>query len=203
MLEELFEQLQKELQIAHSPLLSYLQDGIPKQKIDDLLRNNNVELNIPDEVYSLYQWRNGLDEDKVKSKTMGEVELFRLAIFTSLYTSIQSYQGPDLQQFSPSKSLFPLFESSGGEYYFIDTDVTSSTYKMIIFFSFSNPYILKGASIFDSLETCLVTISECYRRKAYYYTSGYSELEINPEFEMSIWEKNNPNSEYYKIMKNS
>jgi hypothetical protein len=74
---------------------------------------------------------------------------------------------------------------------------------MIIFFSFSNPYILKGASIFDSLETCLVTIAECYRKKAYYYTAGYPELEINPELEMSIWEKNNPNSEYYKIMRNS
>jgi hypothetical protein len=28
-------------------------------------------------------------------------------------------------------------------------------------------------------------------------------LEINPKLEMSIWEKNNPNSEYYKIMRNS
>jgi hypothetical protein len=203
MIEELCNQLLKELEIARSPLLSYLQAGIPKETVDDVLGKNNVELDIPEEVYSLYQWRNGLDEGKVKSKAMGEIELFRLAVFSSLNISVQSYQGSDLQNYSPSKSLFPLFESSGGEFYLIDTDKKSDTYKMIIYFSFSNPYVLNGASIFDSLDACLTTVVECYRIRAYYYVPGLPDLEINPKLEMPIWEHFNPRSEYYKIMKNS
>jgi hypothetical protein len=203
MIEELCEQLLKELEIAGSPLLSYFQPGISRRTVDDILEKNDIELDLPDEVYSLYQWRNGLNEDKVRSKAMGEVGLFTLAVFNSLSNSIKTYQDPDVQKYSPSKGLFPLFESSGGDFYFIDTDKKSDTYKMIIFYSFANPYILHGASIFDSLDTCLVTVVECYRKKAYYYIQGLPDLEINPKLEMSIWEKNNPNSEYYKIMRNS
>jgi hypothetical protein len=203
MILDLCDQLLKELEIARSPLPSYFQPGISKQAVDDLLRKSNVKVSLPDDVYSLYQWRNGLDDDKVKSKAMGEVQLFKLAVFNSLDMSIKTYQYPDVRQYSSSKSLFPLFESSAGDFYFIDTDEKSDTYRMIIFFSFSNPYILNGASIFDSLENCIITVTECYRNRAYYYVPGISHLEIQPKLEISIWENNNPNSEYYKIMRNS
>ena len=202
MILDLCDQLLKELELAKSPLPLYFQAGISRHTVDDLLGKSNVEISLPDEVYAFYQWRNGLDDDTVNSKASGEVQLFTLAAFTSLKMSIQNYHSPDLRDFS-SKGLFPLFDSFVGEFYFIDTNDKSDTYKMIIFYSLSNPYIQHTASIFDSLETCLITIAECYRKRAYYYVPGLSYLEIQPKLEISIWENNNPNSEYYKIIRNS
>jgi hypothetical protein len=203
MIEKLCDQLLNELEIAGSPLPSYFQPGVSRVTVDDTLQKINIKLDIPDEVYSLYQWRNGLNEDVIRSKSSGEVALFNLAVFNSLIVSVKTYQDPDVRKYSGSKGLFPLFESSGGDFYFMDTEKKSDTYKMIIFYSFANPYILNGASIFDSLDSCLTTVIECYRKKAYYYIPGFPNLEINANIEMSIWESNNPRSKYYKIMRNS
>lgn len=192
-----------ELQIIRSPLLPYFQPGVSRDIVDDLLVKNNVELKLPDEVYELYQWRNGLIDDAISSKSSGEVQLFKLAVFTSVQFSIKNYQGPDLRDWGVSEKLFPLFDSLVGDFYLIDTDKTSDTYKMIMYYSPSNPYFQDAVSIFDSLESCLLTVGECYRQSAYYYPSGSPYFEINPKLEVSIWKKNNPNSEYFKILANS
>ena len=57
-------------------------------------------------------------------------------------------------------------------------------------------------SIFDSLQSCLTTIIECYSTRAYWYNSESSSLQINPMKELGIWRKYNVNSEYYKILDN-
>ena len=203
MVDKLYDQLLKELEKARSPVLSYLQPGISRPIIDKSLIENNIEVSIPDEVYSLYQWRNGVTEDAINSMSSGEVELFRLAIFDSLGISIQNYQGPDLQNYTWAKGLFPLFDNGLGDYYLIDTKEGSDTYKMIMYHPASNPYIQGIASVFDSLDTCLATVAECYRRKAYYYLPDSPYLEIDPKLEKNLWEEMNPKSEYYKILKNS
>jgi hypothetical protein len=201
MITELCDQLLKELEIARSPLLAYFQPGISKKNVEGALLENNIDLTIPSAVYALYAWRNGLTDEIVDSKASGEVRLFQLATFTSLNIAIQNYLAPDLKNLSWSKHLFPLFDSFAGDFYLIDTNEKSDTFKMIMFYSPANPYFENCVSIFDSLETCLTTVAECYREKAYCYIPGSPYLEINPRLELSIWKKNNPNSEYYKIMK--
>ena len=201
---ELCDQLLEEMEVARSPMLSYFQPGISRRIVDDILVKNYVKLTVPEEVYLLYQWRNGLKDDVVNSKDSGEVELFRLATFTSLNISIQNYQGAYLHGHRWFKGLFPLFDNGLGNFYLIDTNQSSDTYKMIMFYSPSNPLIENCVvSIFDSLETCLTTVAECYRKKAYYYIPGSPYLAIDSQLEMSIWGNNNPNSEYYKILKDS
>jgi hypothetical protein len=201
MITTLCDQLLKELEIARSPLLSHFQPGISRRVVNDVLGKNYVKLKLPDEVYLLYQWRNGLNDDEVNSKASDEVGLFNLATFPSLKISIQNYQGAYLHGHPWFKGLFPLFDNGLGDFYLIDTDKGSDTYKMIMFYSPLISHIAKCASIFDSLDSCLITVAECYRKRAYYYTPDSPCLKIDPKLELSIWERNNPKSEYYKILK--
>jgi hypothetical protein len=133
----------------------------------------------------------------------GEIELFKLAVYRSADMAIKNYQGPEFLNSGVPGQFFPLFDSLHGDLYLIDADKNSATYKMIMFYSSSNPYLDGAVSIFDSLESCLITVAECYRQKAYYYPTGSPYFEINPKLEISIWKKNNPGSEYFKIMANS
>jgi hypothetical protein len=71
---------------------------------------------------------------------------------------------------------------------------------MILYYSLSNPDLPGPTSIFDSLDSCLSTIVECYKEKAYYFNPDSPVLEIEGRLEMAIWRKHNPNSEYYKIL---
>jgi hypothetical protein len=197
------DQLYNELQAARSPLVSFFQPGIAKQAVDAALKKGGVGIKLPDEVYSLYEWRNGIGEEKLNSMALGEVALFTLAVFNSLNLAIETYHSPDLRSYAWCIGLFPLFESFAGDFYFIDTNEESDTYKMIMFYSFSNPYISKATSVFDSLYSCLTTVAECYKKGAYFYIPGLSYLETNRKQEISIWENNNPKSEYFKILRNS
>ena len=202
MIAELCRQLLAELKTSKSPLLSYLQPGISKEVVDDTLRKANLDIVFPDEVYSLYGWKNGINEDESELKDLGELSLFQLGIFTSLNLSMNSYLGWAVQKGYWSQGLFPLFESGGGDYYLIDTNSKSTTYKMILLYSPSNPYIRHAVSIFDSLDSWLTSVIECYRQKAYFFDSDSSYLEIDPKIQNAIWRKNNPNSEYFRILEN-
>jgi SMI1 / KNR4 family (SUKH-1) len=170
MIAELCDQLLHELIIVKSPIVSSLQPGNSKEITENLLKEANINLVIPDEVYSLYGWRNGITEDDASSKDFGEISLFTLGIFTPLNFSIDSYKESAIVKGYWAESLIPLFESGGGDYFLIDTHEKSITYKMILFYSPSNPYIHQPTSIFDSLDSLLTNIIECYREKAYYFS---------------------------------
>jgi hypothetical protein len=199
MIIELCDQLLLELEESKSSILSYLQPGISKIEVDSSLKLANIGVFFPDEVYSLYGWKNGINED-TETKTLGELWLFKLGIFCSLDLAISNYLEWTIGAGRGSKTLFPLFESGGGDYYFIETNKHSVSYGMILYYSPSNPDLPGPTSIFDSLDSCLGSIVECYRQKAYYYNPDSSDLEIVWALERAIWKKLNPNSEYYKIL---
>ena len=196
---ELCEQLLLELGRSISPVLSYLQPGISKSEVDGKLRLAKIGVSFPDEVYSLYGWKNGINDD-TDTRTLGEQWLFKLGIFCSLDLAISNYLEWTTGPSYISKTLFPLFESGGGDYYFVETNKHSASYGMILYYSPSNPDLPGPTSIFDSLDSCLRSIVECYRQKAYYYNPDSPDLEIEWDLEKTIWKKLNPNSEYYKIL---
>ncbi len=200
MTSELCAQLFEELKRVGSPLISLLQPGIPREMVDKKLGAADVGISFPDEVYSLYEWKNGVEDDESSEYTVGELRLFTLGIFDSFDVAKGSYLEWSVRGDYWPRELFPLFESCGGDYYLIDTNAHSSTYRMIMFYSPSNPYFQGVASIFDSLDSCLTSIIECYRKQAYFFTSGSRSLETRPEIVNEIWEKNNPNSEYFRIL---
>jgi len=200
MIAHLFKQLFLEMKASNSPLWSYLQPGISKEVVDNNLTKANLDVAFPDEIYSLYEWHNGVNENEAREKDIGELSLFKLGIFSSLSFAIDNYIEYAVQNSYWSKGLFPLFESGGGDYYLIDSNKHSATYKMIFFYSPSNSYFQGVASIFDSLDSLLSSVIECYREKAYYFSPDSPDLEIKPKLEMAIWRKHNPNSEYYRIL---
>ncbi|GGB19877.1 SMI1/KNR4 family protein [Puia dinghuensis] len=200
MIVELCEQLLLELQKSKSPVLAYLQPGISKSDVDNSLKLADIDVSLPKEVYSLYEWKNGINDEDSESTPIGELRLFKLGVFVSLNLAIDDYLGLAIRKSYWSKGLFPLFGSGGGDYYLIDTQKRSVTRGMIMYYSPSNPYFQGTASIFDSLDSCLSSIIECYRVKAYYFNPDSPYLEIEGKLEMAIWRKHNPKSEYYRIL---
>ena len=199
MIVELCQQLVDELERSKSPILSYLQPGISRSQVDSKLKLADIDIPFPDEVYALYGWKDGVKDEYADTKALGELELFKLGIFTSLNLAIESYAGAIQYNFW-SEELFPLFGSGGGDYYLIDTNKSSPTYQMILFYSPSNPYFEGTISIFDSLDSCLISIIECYGTKAYFFNTDLLGFEIEGKLEMAIWRRNNPKSEYYNTL---
>lgn len=200
MVVELCEQLLLELEKSKSPVLPYLQPGISKKEIDNSLQLAGIDISFPKEVYSLYGWKNGINDEDSESRPIGELRLFTLGIFVSLNLATVNYLGRAIRKSYWSKGLFPLFESGGGDYYLIDTNKRSRKHGMILFYSPSNPFFQGAVSIFDSLDSCLTSIIECYRAKAYYFDPDSSYFDIEGELETAIWRKHNPKSEYYRIL---
>ena len=105
---ELCEQLFLELQKIKSPILSYLNPGISKSAVDESLQLADLDIAFPAEVYSLYEWKNGIDDEAWQSRMVGELCLFKLGIFVSLNVAIVSYIKQAGQPGYWSKSLFPI-----------------------------------------------------------------------------------------------
>ena len=202
MIIDLCEQLLLELQKSRSLVPLYLQPGISRSDVERSLQVAGIDISLPEEVYSLYGWRNGIDEDESDSEStpFGQLQLFTLGIYISLNLAIQEYAQNAIRQSYWPKTLFPLFGSVGGDYYLIDTGNTSLTYGMIMYYSPANPYFQGAVSIFDSLESCLRSVTECYSTKAYHFDLDSHYFEIDALREKAIWRKHNPRSEYYKIL---
>jgi len=200
MIGQLCEELLLELERAKSPVLSYLQPGISKKDVDNILEMTDIDISFPQEVYALYGWKNGISDEDADTRSIGELSLFTLGIFVSLNLAVEDYLGRAIHKSYWAKGLFPLFGSGGGDYYLIDTNKRSAHRGMILYYSPSNPYFRGTVSIFDSLDSCLSSILECYRTKAYYFEPDSPYLEIEANSEMAIRKKYNPRSEYYKIL---
>ena len=90
--------------------------------------------------------------------------------------------------------MFILFESGGGEMFLIDCDERSTTYRHIFIHTlFDVDYgVLTGC--YDSLESMLETILQCYKEGVFYYNE--SELFFsNFSKEIQISREYNPKSE--------
>jgi hypothetical protein len=195
---ELYEQLLLELERAKSPVLSYLQPGISKKDVDNILKLEGIDISLPDEVYDLYGWKNGIYDEEANTRSLGQLTLFTLGIFVSFNIAAVDYRERAVQYNYWPRGLFPLFGSGGGDYYLIDTNKQSVNFRMILFYSPSNPSFQGTVSAFDSLDSCLRSIIECYREKVYYIEPGSPYFESG-DGEWAIRRKHNPRSEYYRI----
>jgi hypothetical protein len=113
MIVELCEQLLLELEKAKSPVLSYLQPGLSKSAVDSYLKSADIGIFFPKEVYALYGWKNGFNDEDAETKALGELWLFKLGIYVSLDLAIANYLGWAIQNDYWPKGLFPLFDSGG------------------------------------------------------------------------------------------
>ncbi|TDX02192.1 SMI1/KNR4 family protein [Dinghuibacter silviterrae] len=192
-LDQLLQQLIK----SGSPLVEELQSGVENKKIEGVASKYGINFN--EEVYELYSWRNGINESHLESNKLGELELFRLAIFPPFEMAVEDYDCYSRQNNYWKKDLFPLFGSGGGDYYLINCSDDPKVRGMIFYYSPTNYESEARISIFDSLQSLVQSVTICYERQAYQYTSGEDKyLDIDYELEAEICRAYNPLSAYWR-----
>lgn len=85
----LMNQLIATMEQKGSAVRRYLQPGLSRQEIDQVL--STLGVNIPDQLYHLYQWHNGIDINAEAQFLFGEYD------FTPLHEAIADYQA--IQQY--------------------------------------------------------------------------------------------------------
>lgn len=188
--EELLLKLENYLNEIEAPILNYLQEGT------ELFVEDSVLEQLPIEVKLLYRWRNGtkLTEDT----SLGKLWLFNFGVFLPIEQALTYYKEGINNLTKWDEGMFPLFASGGGEFYLIDCNKSSVNYGMIFHHSIGNIDFDIIITMYDSLNTFVNTIYQCYKEKAYYF-SNIGGIEFDVEKEKLISSALNPNSEYWKI----
>lgn len=131
-MKTLLDELFSELNSVNSPLATAFNEGIEKRVVAEKIQY--LPINLPEEVYELYTWKNGLSEEQTSLKTIGEQQIFPLGIFSPLEISIEAYKYYALENKYWQTYMFPIFESRGGDYFLINCNNNSDSSKMIVFF---------------------------------------------------------------------
>jgi|GEM_PF-573515 len=203
---QLLESLLNELERHSAPVLRYLKDGISKEKIEAAFKEKNIQLQLPEEALELYNWKNGvpafIEEDE---PIIGELELFTLGVYTSFELSLDTYISHILKSDFFTPSMFPLFESGGGELFLLECNPISPEYKKILMFTLHDPVFVEPVeSKYDSLESLLLTVLECYQKGIYFFSEfgGKRVFDIQRLSEVEVATKHNPKSYYWAALQN-
>lgn len=196
------DQLNMLLQILkknNSPVVELLQDPISRSEIDLLIEKLNIDL--PDEVYELFGWRNGVLTPE--EYFLGQTWIFPLGGFFPIQNSIGQYNYYTENDEYWKKSMFLLFESGGGEMYLIECNKSSPQFGMIFKHSDGAIDYEVIISAYDSLRNLITTIVECYKEGAFVCNPKTGvripDMKAN-RLHISICKKNNPKSDLWKLL---
>ena len=191
-IKQLLVELESELDRTHAPILHRLNQGRTENELRDIFGG----MQILDDVYALYMWKDGTD---TTNAALGKCWLFKMGALIPAQKAVQYYKKFVNRDEYWIDGMFPLFESLGGDFYLIDINSTSPTYGFIFFYYPGAVDFEVIISKYDSLETLVRTILECFRRGAYFYDKNALTLEFTPELEREITKNNNPRSAYWTL----
>ena len=150
-------------------LIPHLQPGLSAEEIQKQI--SEFSLQLPEEVYELYRWRNGVNH----SNEFGANSDFLTngLSFLSLEEALQTYQRiDDYRQLviaidkNACRSWFPLF-GSDGSYLIVFGDVAPQEASPVF-----DLYIKGGSPIslrYQNLTELMSIVAECYETGAYYF----------------------------------
>lgn len=200
-LTEALEKILSWLQQNKRTIASALQPGLTYTQIQDGIES--LPFDLPEEVYELYQWRNGTRNDKVLSATF-----FPAFTFNSLEQSLSNYKelldftkmlgkGAEIEPDAVwNPKWFPIFSFEGqGHYYAVIGSESRTKTSPILDFSIED---IGAHTKYTSLTNMMLTIVECYETKAYYL--GELDLAKNEDEAEYIRLKYNPEAEFYGII---
>lgn len=185
--------LTKALQKYNPKLLDNLQEPLSKHRIDEVGEKLNIKL--AQSIYDLFEWKNGvyLPEEYY----LGSAWLFPLGGFFPIENSIERYEYYAGNDGYWSPTMFLVFESGGGEMYLLECDENSPQFGMIYMHSIGDFSFDVIISAYDSLDSLISTIIECYEQGCYRLVGN--SIQSDYELEKSISKKYNPKSEIWKI----
>lgn len=157
-LERILNWLQNNLLLEYASL-EVLEPGLTYEEIEEMVAD--LPFRLPQEVYELYQWRNGTcygEEDFAR--------FFYYRAFLSLESALEKYEELIEDVAYWESDWFPIFEENDNRgYYFIIGDREVKEISPVFSFDWEEPDIEK---IYDSLAEMMLKIADDYDTGAYY-----------------------------------
>lgn len=188
----LFKEIDKILSEKNNSLYKKMNKGHTRDEI--IAKMNSIDISIPEDLIELYSWHNGI---KIKDEALGELWLFPLAIFFCLEDAIKFYNDINNTNKYWKPKMFPVFGDGGGDFYLIDLDEHSQNYGQYFYYCLSDPFFDGIISIFDTTESALKTIYECYKQYVLFKEKALENLTFNDKKYFEIGEKINPKSDFW------
>lgn len=204
-MNDLIKKLERQLIQAHNPILNEMDwdfNWKDKQSIESAFRL--LELECCPELLDLYLWKTGCahellldlsegEENQIKLSSMGNYAAYSLSrdIMTQNKIMQASYADDD--------HMYPfIFDGVYEDPILIDLDSSRETYKALFYYS---PQVLLSDApimIYDSIESWLKTIIQCYKQNIYSVDEkGIFQSKTNLEVQLS--RSMNPKSDYWLL----
>jgi len=189
----LLENIYKYPKKGKSPIINLLNNGINKEYINSHLKKNNLEF--PNDVYSLYNWKNGVNDSE--EHLMGNITFFPMGIFSSFERAYNNYQICSGKDSYWTKSLFPIFESGGAGFHLLECDPLNKNYGIIYFYDLGAYEFDTIIGKYDSVRTLLESVRECYEEGVYTYNEERLFTVVDYERSFEISKNSNPLCQQY------
>lgn len=204
-MNDLIKKLERQLIQAHNPILNEMDwdfNWKDKQSIESAFRL--LALECCPELLDLYLWKTGCahellldlsegEENQIKLSSMGNYAAYSLSrdIMTQNKIMQASYADDD--------RMYPfIFDGVYEDPILIDLDSSRETYKALFYYS---PQVLLSDApimIYDSIESWLKTIIQCYEQNIYSVDEkGIFQSKTNLEVQLS--RSMNPKSDYWLL----
>jgi len=143
----------------------------------------------------LYKWRNGIPNQE--DLPTNAFRIFPFGVFPPLNDVLQ-FQELGVSEECWKKSLISIVASYSGDFLLYESSRKSENYGMLFLYSPNLGYVEDVISYYDSVETMLLTIIQCFYEDALNYINIESGLNIDWDMYFEISSKLNPKSDYWK-----
>jgi cell wall assembly regulator SMI1 len=168
-------ELENILDLHNKLLVEFLNPPLIQSALSE--KDESIFLRLPPDVQELYKWHNGT---KWTNAHLGSRWIFPLGIFLGFSDAIDAYKQLSGTDEYWKDYLFPLFASGAGEFFLINIDTSHKNYGKIFFYCLDTTSFEVIISFFDSLNSCIATITSCYKTHTYWLKkeNSYSYLEF-------------------------
>ncbi|MBV7531760.1 hypothetical protein [Chitinophaga sp. sic0106] len=182
--------------LKHKARFTYIKLQDPKQESDII--QTFVSAGVEDKfalslLVEMYSWKDGIEYQSNEHTNLynysGRGVLLPLRFIKSLYDS----GGKDYWE----HGVVPIIGNYKGEYLFLDTNIESDTYTMILLYSKSAMSLSPMLTYYDSIESMLETNIKCFEEKIFNYVDGVG-LIVDVERMFEISKEINPKSEFWE-----
>lgn len=177
------------LKLQGHPLPQLLPIGLSKAEINEKLCFLEVE--IPEIIYELFEWRKGLNYSDEKPPYMSR-NLWPLGNFYSLDDCIADHKAGVIHD-KLDKNYFPIFSNPGGDIWYIN--FLEGNESKVYIYSPPLTHSMDLVSIYDSMEIMLVSFIKALKEGIFSYKGSWI---MDADRYARFFKKLNPESVYWE-----